>query len=324
MRCSPKILPSPRFAFLALLPMLAVAAAPAAQAQKTSVAVGDSLAYGFMDYTTTPVGGPGYPGYAQPYAAFLSRPGTPVSLVNLGIVGETTDSLLNNSAGNSALNSSYSAAAPTSQYGLLSADLNPTVSNVTVQIGGNDILGLAANPAFQDAFVDGDTATANALLQGTLAQIGVNYDTLLTRIGTLAPGAKVQAMGYYDPYAFLPPTDQNNIYLRSVSGLLEQGLNGVIAQEAALHHDQFVDLAGPFAAQGSHYGDYVLTGETIPTAFGPLPNDHPTALGYALIAQQLEASAPIPEASTALSFGVLTALGLGGLAAAARRKKERV
>ena len=328
MRRSPKIM-SPkttsfsRAALLVLLPALAVGSPQAAQAQKTYVAVGDSLAYGYMDSAATPVGTAGYPGYAQPYDAFLSSPGNTVSLVNLGIVGETTDSLLNNSAGNSTLNSNYSAANPTSQYALLSADLNPNVSNVTVQIGGNDILGLASDPGFQDAFVDGDTATVQADLANTLAHIGANYNAILTQISALAPGAKVQAMGYYNPYAFLPPTSQNNVYLQAVSGPLEQGLNTLIAQEAALHHDQFVDLADPFAAHGNEYGNYVLTGEMIPTAFGPLPNDHPTALGYGLIVQQLEASAPVPEASTALSFGALTALGLGGLVVAARRRKGR-
>jgi len=32
-------------------------------------------------------------------------------------------------------------------------------------------------------------------------------------------------------------------------------------------------------------------------------------------------SAPVPEASTTVSFGLLLALGLGGLVIAARRKK---
>ena len=305
-----------RAAALALLLALA-ACPPPASAQKTYVAVGDSLAYGFMDAVVTPVGTAGFPGYTQPYAAFLSAPGRTVSPVNLGIVGETTDSLLHNAAGNSALNSNYSAAAPTSQYDLLLTKLNSTVSNVTVQIGGNDILNLASNPAFQDAFVDGDTVTVQTLLQGTLAQIGANYDALLTRINTLAPGARVQALGYYNPYAFLPQTSLNNIYLRASSIPLEQGLNDVIAREAALHHDQFVDLAPAFNAHGGDYNRYVLTDELIPTAFGPLPNDHPTALGYGLIAQQL-AAAPVPEASTTVSLSLLL---LGGLTAAIRRRK---
>ncbi len=339
MHCSPKvsmikvsmvkvstvnILSASRVASLALLLALTACPPQAAQAQ-TYVAVGDSLAYGFMDSVATPVGTAGASGYAQPYAAFLSASGKTVSLVNLGIVGETTDSLLHNSAGNSALNSNYSAASPISQYNLLSADLTPSVSNVTVQIGGNDILGLASNPAFADAFLDGDMVTVQTDLAATLATVKANYDTLLTRINALAPGADVQALGYYGPYAFLPPASPAspyNDYLRTVSAPLEQGLNDVIAQEAALHHDQFVDLAAPFAAHGNEYDKYVLTDESLPTALGPVPNDHPTALGYALIAQQLEA-APVPEASTALSFGLLVALGLGGLVVAARRKKAR-
>ena len=310
-----------RAAVLALLLALA-ACPPPASAQATYVAVGDSLAYGFMDAVVTPIGTAGFPGYAQSYAAFLSAPSRTVSLVNLGIVGETTDSLLHNAAGNSALNTNYSAAAPTSQYDLLLTKLNSTVSNVTVQIGGNDILNLASNPVFQDAFVDGDTATVQTLLQGTLAQIGANYDVLLTRIDALVPGAHVQALGYYNPYAFLPPTSLNNIYLRASSIPLEQGLNDIIAHEAALHHDQFVDLAPAFNAHGGDYNKYVLTDELVPTAFGPLPNDHPTIQGYKLIADQL-AAAPVPEASTALSFGLLAALGLGGLAVAVRRRKTR-
>lgn len=330
-RLSAKALTASRAACLALLPALAAGVPQAALAQKTSVAIGDSLAYGYMDAAATPVGTAGYPGYAQPYAAFLSSPGKTVSLVNLGIVGETTGSLRNNAAGNSFLNSNYSAAAPTSQYDRLLTALTPNVSNVTVQIGGNDILGLAANPVFQQAFetslVTGDQSTVQSLLGATLASVGTNYDALLTRIGTLAPGANVQAVGYYNPYAFLPPSSPaspNNDYLGAVSVLLEGGLNNVIAQEAALHHVQFVDLAAPFAAHGGEYNKYVLTDEQIVSGSYSVPNDHPTALGYALIAQQLEAAAaPVPEASTALSFGLLAALGLGGLIVAARRRKAR-
>lgn len=311
----------------ATLALLLALAAGSASAQKTYVAVGDSLAYGFMDPVKTPLGTGGAPGYTQPYDAFLSAQAkAPITLVDLGIVGETTDSLLHNAVGNSALNSNYSAASPTSQYDLLSSTLNGNVSNVTVQIGGNDILGLASDPAFQDAFVDGDSATVQKLLTDTLTQIGANYDTLLTRIDALAPGADVQALGYYNPYAFLPPAtlaSPYNDYLRAVSVPLEQGLNGVIAQEAALHHAQYVDLAPAFDAHGSDYDQYVLTDEPLQTAFGPLPNDHPTALGYSLITQQLEAPAAVPETSTVVSFGLLLALGLGGLAVTARRKKAR-
>ena len=80
-----------------------------------------------------------------------------------------------------------------------------------------------------------------------------------------------------------------------------------------------MDLAPAFNAHGGDYNRYVLTDELVPTAFGPLPNDHPTIQGYSLIADQL-AAAPVPEAPTALSFGLLL---LGGLAVAFRRRKTR-
>jgi len=104
---------------------LGFAALVAAPVQaRTYIAVGDSVAYGYMDPVSTPTGPAGYPGYAQPYDAFLSaQAGMPVTLLNLGIVGETTATLLNNSAGNAALNSNYSATLPFSQYDQLSADL---------------------------------------------------------------------------------------------------------------------------------------------------------------------------------------------------------
>lgn len=293
--------------------------APAAAQTPTYIAVGDSVAYGYMNSTLTPAGGSGYPGYTQLYDGFLSaQAGAPVMLLNLGIVGETTTSLLTNSAGNAALNSNYSAALPSSQFALLSADLNPSVTHITVQIGANDMLGLAVNPSF--AF--GTPAAQQALLASTLATVQSNYNALLTQINTLDPGANVQVLDYYNPYANLPPStpaQPYNDYLRTVSVPLLGGLNAVIAQEAVLHDDSLVDLAGPFAGQ-----EATLTRSNEYVDFGGLsvPNDHPTAAGYAVIAHQLEPAA-VPEASSAVSFSLLLLLTLGGAVISAHRKSSR-
>jgi lysophospholipase L1-like esterase len=300
-------------AALALLPAIPAAAQPAS----TYIAVGDSVAYGYMNSSLTPAGGSGYPGYTQAYDNFLSaQAGAPVTLLNLGIVGETTASLLNNSSGNAALNSNYSVATPQSQFALLTADLNPNVTHITVQIGANDLLGLATSTAF---FSD-TPADQQALLNVALATVQSNYDTLLTQIGTLDPGADVQVLDYYNPYANLPAStlaQPYNDYLRIVSGPLLGGLNTVIAQEAAAHHDTLVDLAGPFAGQESTLtfsSDYIAEYGTF------VPNDHPTAAGYAVIANQLAGPAAVPEASSVVSFGLLLLLGLGGAALSARKK----
>ena len=303
-------------ASLSFLPATPAAAQTAGTATNTYIAVGDSVAYGYMNSTLTPAGGSGYPGYTQLYDSFLSaQAAAPVTLLNLGIVGETTTSLLHNSGGNAALNSNYSAATPLSQFALLTADLTPSVTHITVQIGANDMLGLATNPSF--AF--GTPAAPQALLASTLARVQSNYNALLSQISTLDPGADVQVLDYYNPYANLPPStpaQPYNDYLRTVSGPLLGGLNGVIAQEAAAHHDSLVDLAGPFAGQES-----TLTRSSEYIDFGGVfvPNDHPTAAGYAVIARQLEA-APIPEASSVVSFGLLLLLGLGGVFVSARKK----
>ena len=305
-------------AVLSLAALWLLPVAPAA-AQTTYIAVGDSVAYGYMNSTLTPVGGSGYPGYAQLYDAFLSaQAGAPVTLLNLGIVGETTTSLLTHSAGNAALNSNYSASPSSSQFALLSADLNPSITHITVQIGANDMLGLALNPSF----AYGTPATQQALLASTLVTVQSNYNALLTQISTLDPGADVQVLDYYNPYAALPPStpaQPYNDYLREMSVPLLGGLNAVIAQQAALHDDSLVDLAGPFAGQES-----TLTRSSEYIDFGGLsvPNDHPTAAGYAVIAQQLEPAA-VPEASSVVSFGLLLLLAVGGAVISAHRKPSR-
>lgn len=317
----------PGFAALGLL-LVGLAARPA-QAQSTYLAVGDSVAFGYQDQNRTPLPAAppfstGFAGYARPYDAALSaQAGAPVALINLGIFGETTASLVTASpatAGNGRLNGNYNPAAPQTQYALLTAELTApgaNVTNVTVQVGANDILNLATTAAFEDAFDTGDSATVQKLLAGTLADVGTNYDLLLGQIHALAPKADVQVLGYYDPYAALTGLDPISVYLRTATAPLNQALNAKIAQEAFAHGDQFVDLAGPFAG---HESTLTLSGELIQTSFGLAPNDHPSAAGYAVIAAQLGA-APVPESSGAASLGLLLLLGVGGRAIAAKRKK---
>ena len=292
--------------------LLALASSPASAQGKNYVAVGDSLAYGFMDLGLTPVGTDGFAGYAQPYAAFLGLP-----LINLGIVGETTTSLLHNGGENNDLNSHYTTL--TSQSDLLPTYLSSDTRTVTIQVGANDLIALAATDAFQLAVATGNTDAQKALLGGTLATVATNYDTLLTQIDTLAPGANVQIIGYYSPYGGLAVTDPNSAYLHGISDTLALGLNGVLEGEAAKHGAQYVDIYGAF--HGSE-ATLLLNGDLLDTPYGLLPNDHPTAAGYAVITQKLEAAA-VPEASTPVSFGLLAAFGLGGMLAA-RRKKVRV
>ena len=285
--------------------------APAASAQKTYVALGDSLAYGFMDLAQTPLGTAGFAGYAAPHGDFLG-----LSTINLGIVGETTTSLLHNGGENDDLNSHYTTL--TSQSDLLPTYLNADTQVITVQVGANDLLALASTTAFRQAVAAGDAAAQKALLGGTLATVSANYDTLLAQVHTLAPGAKVQIVGYYSPYGGLAVTDANTAYLRGISDPLALSLNQVLQGEAAKFGAQYVDVYGAFHGQEA---TLLLNGDLLDTPFGLLPNDHPTAAGYAVIAQKLEAAA-VPEASSLAGLGLLLALGAGTLAASKRRARQ--
>ncbi len=307
---------------LALLASFGLWSPQPAAAQKTYVAVGDSLAYGFKNFNPTPnqttPGGPGFPGYASLYQADLTtQTGTTYNLLNLGIVGETTRTLFTSALGsgatNASLNSHYATGSPT-QAGLLHTTLTTLGSDVgvvTIQVGANDVL---------QAFETGGLAA----VPGALTQVQSNYTTLLTQIKADEGGgalSNVTIVGYYDPYASLSPTSPYAI-LRVVSPGATASLNAVLLQEAAAFGARYVDLAAPFAAHLPDYDRYVLANSAAdafpdPTGGGsPLPNDHPTDLGYALIAQTL--AAPEPSAPAVLGLGVLS---LGALALRSRQRR---
>ncbi len=290
---------------------------------KTYVAVGDSLAYGFKSINPTPnftpPGGSGFPGYTAAYASFLSaQSGTGYNVDDLGVVGETSSSLFASSVdgvSNAGLNSNYATGttAPT-QAALLHTLLTTPGSNVgviTIQVGANDVL---------QAVETGNPAAVPA----ALATVQANYTTLLSQVKTDEGGrmlSNVTIIGYYDPYADLSPTNYYYPEL-SNSAALTAALNGVLSQEAAMFGARYVDLATPFYAHLPTYDSYVLANsaaDALPDPTGgnhPLPNDHPTDLGYALIAQAL--AAPEPSAPASLCLG---ALATAGLAFRARRRK---
>ncbi len=305
-----------------LLAALVFVSAPA-HAQKTYIAVGDSLAFGFKSINpqspnSTPVGGAGFAGYAGLYRQTLqAQTGTAYTLVNLGIVGETSGSVfatgLAGGTPNSALNSNYASGSP-SQADLLDALLtgpSASVGVVTIQVGANDVI--------QALETGQDPALAIAAVQA-------NYNTLLSRIRADKGGgalSNITIVGYYDPFANLSPTSPY-AYLRALSPGLTASLNSVLLGEATQFGTRFVDLSAPFAAHLADYDNYVLANsaqDALPPPPGftaPAPNDHPTDLGYALIAQQL--AAPEPSAWTAFA---VAASGLGLLLLRARCRRAQ-
>ena len=123
---------------------------------------------------------------------------------------------------------------------------------------------------------------------------------ILAEIHAMAPGAKVLAVGEYNPF----PASPNNP-LNAIAATAIQGLNSTIQAVAGQWGATYVDTYDAFLG---HEGQYTYMSPTS-------TNVHPNALGYSVIASQIEAAA-VPEPSTFAVFGV----GFVGLLVAARRR----
>jgi lysophospholipase L1-like esterase len=306
-----------RSTFLASLGLISVliSAQPSRAGTMTYLAVGDSVAFGETTFANNPSNGDR--GYVADYANYLASKNSSVRpiVVNTAIDGETSSSFFTASGrvlsipGTTdqtvaAWNTNYTANPSTSQnimmeHAILSAKTagNP-VGVVSVSLGANDLFTLAASPAFQNA----SPASQQAQLAQTLTTIAGNYATVLGEIHALAPNAKVFTMGEYNPFPGQPGNP-----LSAIAGPAIKGLNATIEALSAKFGTQYVDTYTPFVGHESAY-----------TYIAALPGDvHPNALGYSVIASQIEA---VPEPSTIAVMG----LGFIGLAATVRRRRRQV
>jgi lysophospholipase L1-like esterase len=292
-----------------------ISAKPGNAGSMTYLAIGDSVAFGETTFTNNPSNGDR--GYVADYASYLAgkNGGVAPAVANTAIDGETSSSFFSGSGrvlsvpGTTdqtvaAWNTNYASNPSLPQNVLFQQEIasakasgNP-VGVISVSLGANDLFTLALSSAFQTA----SPANQKLMLEQTLGTLANNYATVLSEIHAEAPNAKVFLMGEYNPFPGQPSNPLN-----AIAGPAIQGLNATIEALAAKFGAQYVDTYTPFVGNESAY-----------TYIAALPGDvHPNALGYSVIAGQIEA---VPEPSTIAILG----LGLGGLAFVARRRRRGV
>jgi lysophospholipase L1-like esterase len=274
------------------------------QAQSTYLALGDSYAFGYQTFTATPPvelggGSKGDQGYVSLFANYLSQRdgGLRPTVVNLARVGETSVSFGGSTASPVApanFNTNYAPGFSQTQ----AAHLNTTLAGlpaapkyVTIQLGGNDVLGAVFNNP--------------ASLPTVLASLQTNYGMILGSLRTLLPGAEIYVLGYGNPFPGLPLNSPYNTPASQIvaANATAQG-NALISALAGGIGAKYVDLSTVFTgqeAQLTNIQSLEITG---------IPNYHPNTQGYQAIAGRLVAAAAPEPASLVLMLPALAAAGI--------------
>jgi lysophospholipase L1-like esterase len=285
-----------RLAVLSVLATLVLAsAAQAARPPSTYVALGDSLAYGYqaakfagqvpnVDPTTFNTG------YVDNYAKALNLVRRNLVTVNDGCPGETTDSFINGGPAPGTCATGFPFAWLHHHYGASSqlADAlallssTPNVTDVTLNLGANDVLRFLRGCGFPSPTPGCITPAAIGTLYGHIA---ANVGSILAQVRARAPEARIVLLGLYNPYpATLPGGDG-----------LTASLNSTLKSVAAATDTKFADplpVFNPSTRTGASETTDIPTtcaltamcpGGTYSPA-SPLADIHPTNAGYLVLA----------------------------------------
>lgn len=286
-----------------------------ASADSVFLTIGDSFAWG-QTTQINPLPSDGDQGYVRPFADALAaaRGGVRPTVVNLAIVGESTNSffsgvtadpfpavypypagLVDAPLRDALLNTHYTSASVKQRDAAIAAiaashAVGDTVDNIVVQIGGNDLLELLIQQPFLDLALNPDPVAqqqVNALLTAQFGNLQTNYATLLGTLRAAAPEARVFTIGYENSFRGLPFGD--------FTDGLTLNANAVIQGVSQAFGAKYVDIYTPFFGREAE-----LTYSRIEEN-----NPHPTAAGYAVIAQTLQGAAAPEPSSVALLALVL-------------------
>lgn len=268
----------------------------------TYLALGDSLAFGYSTFLNTPQGF-GDNGYVRRFADHLGDVGAVrPEVLNFAVPGETSAEFFAGPDFGFLYNQNYfdspAGGADFTQAELLSGALaehaagTRTITNVTIQLGVNDLLQLADEPGFFGLSADAQLARTVQEVDLVAARVA----SIVDDVRTAAPDAMVAVMGYYNPFAIVPGDP-----LSPLADLATPILNGALRMVAEDAGAAFVDLAPLFVGREAELTRIL----TLDDVFNN-PNIHPTEAGYDVIAGALIA-VPTPGAAVALAAGVVVA-----------------
>ncbi len=185
-------------------------------------------------------------------------------------------------------------------------------------LAGTLALGLAVAPAhaqlvitptptgpFSQSITQGGFTSYSVTLQNTFSSayyfLGDNTDF------TFAPG----------PTEFAPASSMQTVVLDDApfANLFLSGASLGAGQSQTF--TLFNVAAGTAATTGTYQGFFTIQGNTDPSG---TPTDGPTLNFQTIVTPN---AAPVPEASTLVSLGLMLALGLGGTVVAARKKASQ-
>lgn len=181
-------------------------------------------------------------------------------------------------------------------------------------LAGTLALGLAVAPAHaQLVITSAPTVTQSIALGGFTsysATLQNNFSSAVYFLGdntdfTFAPGPTEFAPASSMQTVVLDDAPFANLYLAGAS------LGAGQSQTFTL----FTVAAGTAATTGTYNGFFTIQGSTDPNGF---PRDLATQNFTTIVTN---GTAPVPEASTLVSLGLMLALGMGGTVLAARKKK---
>jgi lysophospholipase L1-like esterase len=256
--------------------LLPAPGAGAVKPQRTYLALGDSLAFGYSQARfeeELPGENPAAfdTGYVDDFGRFLLKTQRDTAIVNDGCPGETTDWFIEGPCEYQLafpLHHPYVGGPTSSQLSDALAYLNANpgvVSPITLDIGANDALGVI------EGICNKEAACIAAHAPALFAHIASNLGAILADLRGAAPQAKIVVLGLYNPFA------------GKIAGgdELTAALNEVMRSDAASVGARFADPLPAFNPPGAREQSTIC----LLTNMCTQPEDiHPTDLGYAVLA----------------------------------------